>query len=74
MDNIFIYEILGESWGIVIALSKKEAEQKVRESYKKHDTGYNEYQPIIIMNKKEYESNSNWFPDSPDVLEVFGGE
>ena len=72
MDNIYIYEILGESWGIVIASSKEEAEQKVRESYKKHDSDYDEYRPVYIMNKKEYEANNNWFKDSPDVLEVFG--
>ena len=72
MDNIYMYEILGESWGIVIASSKEEAEQKVRESYKKHDSDYDEHSPVYIMDKKEYEANNNWFPDSPDVLEVFG--
>lgn len=72
MDDIYIYEILGESWGIVIASSKEDAEQKVREAYKKHDTNYDETRPIIIMDKKEYTENNSWFKDSPDVLEVFG--
>ena len=46
----------------------EEAEQKVREAYKKHDTGYNEDTPVIIKDK----DNGNWFADAPDVIEVFG--
>lgn len=68
MENIYLYEILGESWGVVKANNKEEAEQKVREAYKKHDTGYNEDTPVIIKDK----DNSNWFADAPDVIEVFG--
>ncbi len=69
MENIWLYEILGESWGVVKAVTKEEAEQKVREAYKKHDTGYDEYRPILIKAKKEEPS---WFADCPDVLEVYG--
>lgn len=69
MDNIWIYEVWGESWGVVKANSRKEAEEKVREAYRKHDTGYSEYRPVVI--KSIYEDN-NWFPDCPDVLEVYG--
>ena len=29
MENIWLYEVLGESWGIVKAKSRKEAEEKV---------------------------------------------
>ena len=68
MKNIWVYEILGESWGVVKADNKEEAEQKVREAYKKHDTGYNEDTPVIINDK----DNGNWFADAPDVIEVFG--
>lgn len=68
MKNIWLYEILGESWGVVKADTKEEAEQKVREAYKKHDTGYDEDTPVIIKSK----DNGNWFADAPDVIEVFG--
>ncbi len=30
MENIWLYEILGESWGVVIAKDKNEAEEKVK--------------------------------------------
>ena len=71
MDNIYIYEILDEEvYGIVIASSKEEAERKVKEAYKKHSSDHGEY-TVIIMDKKEYEENNRWFPDSPDVLEVY---
>lgn len=68
MENIWLYEILGESWGVVKADTKEEAEKKVREAYKKHDTGYDEDATVIIKNK----DNGNWFADAPDVIEVFG--
>jgi len=67
MDSIWLYEILGKYWGVVKANTKEEAEQKVIETYKKHDTEYDEYRPILIKSKEE----SNWFEDCPDVLEVF---
>lgn len=69
MENIWLYEILGESWGVVIAKDKNEAEEKVRNAYEKHDSLYDENRPIIIKSK---EDTGNWFSDSPDVLEVFG--
>lgn len=69
MENIWLYEVLGESWGIVIAANKKAAEEKVKSAYKKHDSLYNANTPIIIKSKDE---DNNWFADSPDVLEVFG--
>lgn len=69
MENIWLYEILGESWGVVIAENKQAAEEKVREAYKKHDSSYNENSLVIIKSKDE---DNNWFSDSPDVLEVFG--
>lgn len=69
MENIWLYEIFGESYGIVIADNKEIAEEKVRNAYKKHDSLYNENTPIIIKSKDE---DGNWFMDSPDVLEVFG--
>ena len=69
MEGLFLYEILGEVWGVVKAENKEEAEQKVREAYKKHDTSFDEYAPIIITSKEE---ESCWFSDSPDVLEVYG--
>ena len=69
MENIWLYEIFGESWGVVKAKNKEEAEYKVKEAYRKHDTSFNEHTPIII---KSYNEENNWFPDSPDVLEVYG--
>lgn len=69
MGNMWLYEIMGESWGIVIADSKEDAEQKVREAYKKHDSNYSEDTQVIIKNKND---EGNWFEDVPDVLEVFG--
>lgn len=69
MEGLFLYEILGEAWGVVKAENKEEAEQKVREAYKKHDTSFDEYVPIIITSKEE---ENCWFSDSPDVLEVYG--
>lgn len=55
--------------GVVRAENKEEAEQKVREAYKKHNTSFDEYRPIFI---KAYNEENNWFADSPDVLEVYG--
>ena len=68
MNNVWLYEILGESWGIVKATTKEEAEQKVREAYKKHDSYYDEYTPVIIKSKDE---GGHWFADYPDVIEVY---
>lgn len=71
MENkVFYYEILGESWGVVLATDKNDAERKVREAYQKHDTCYNEDTPVIIQTPEE--SNGKWFNDSPDVFEVWG--
>ena len=67
MEDIWLYEVLGISWGIVKADTEEEAEQKVREAYKKHSINFDEYIPIIIRPKTE----SNWFADCPDVLEVY---
>lgn len=69
MENIWLYEILGDAWGIVIAKDKREAHEKVREAYLKHDTSFNKYTPIEI---KTYNEENNWFEDSPDILEVYG--
>lgn len=69
MENMWLYEIKGESWGVVIADSIEEAEKKVRGAYKKHDSDYNADTPVIIKNK---EDDGNWFPDAPDVIEVYG--
>lgn len=69
MENLWLYEVLCEAWGVVKAENKEEAEQKVREAYKKHDTSFDEYTPIFI---KAYNEENNWFSDSPDVLEVYG--
>ena len=69
MEDIYLYEIFGDTWGIVKANSKEEAEQKVRAAYKKHDSGYSEYTLVTIRSKDE-EPNC-WFADSPDVLEVW---
>lgn len=68
LENIWLYEVCGDSWGVVKANSREEAEHKVREAYKKHSSGYGEYQPIYITSKEEA---SGWFKDCPDVLEVF---
>ena len=70
MENIWIYEVWGESWGIVKANSRKEAEEKVREAYRKHDTGWWDESRTVII-KSIYEDD-RWFPDCPDVLEVYG--
>ena len=40
VNNLYIYEVYGQSRGIVYAKNKKDAELKVREAYKKHDTGW----------------------------------
>jgi len=69
MDDIWLYEISGESWGVVKAETRESAKAKVREAYKKHDTQYCANTPIIIKSKEE---DGNWFSDAPDVLEVFG--
>lgn len=69
MENIYLYEILGELWGVVIANSKEEAEKKVREAYQKHDSDYDEFTPVIITEK---DKDGRWFADSPDVIEVWG--
>lgn len=69
MENLWLYEMFGEAWGVVKAENKEEAEQKVRDAYKKHDSSFDEYHPIII---KAYNEENNWFADSPDVLEVYG--
>lgn len=71
MEKIYLYEILGESWGIVIADSKEQAKEKVKSAYQKHDTSYSEHTPVHII--KATEAENNWFSDSPDVLEVYGG-
>lgn len=70
MDKIWLYEILGESWEVVIADTREAAEEKVRAAYRKHDSGFCEDTPIIIRSKEEEQC---WFEDSPDVLEVYGG-
>lgn len=70
MENIYLYEILNESWGIVIAESAKDAEIKIIAAYTKHDSDYHEETPISI---KKATMSGNWFADSPDVLEVYGG-
>ena len=70
MENIWIYEVWGESWGIVKANNKKEAEEKVRKAYRKHDTGWWDVSRVVVI-KSIYEDN-NWFSDCPDVLEVYG--
>lgn len=40
MENLWLYEVFGNSWGVVIAETEKEAEQKVREYYKEHSDWY----------------------------------
>lgn len=70
MEKMYLYEIEDESWGIVIAESKVEAETKVRNAYAKHDSDYNENTPIHI--EKATRAENKWFIDSPDVLEVYG--
>lgn len=69
MENIYIYEIPEDTYGIVIASDPITAEQKVRDAYQKHDTGYDKSWQVIIKNKEE---GGVWFADSPDVIEVFG--
>ena len=69
MDNVWLYEVLGESWGVVKATTREEAERKVRDAYKKHDTCYNEDTSVIIKSKDE---DNTWFTDCPDVIEVYG--
>lgn len=68
MDNIWLYEVFGEAWGVVKANTKEEAEQKVREAYKKHSIEYDEYRPVNIKSKEE---DHCWFADCPDVWEVY---
>lgn len=34
MENLWLYEILCEAWGVVKAENKEETEQKIREAYK----------------------------------------
>lgn len=70
MENIWLYEVWDESWGIVKANSRKEAEEKVREAYRKHDTSWWDESRTVII-KSIYEDD-RWFPDCPDVLEVYG--
>ena len=70
MENIWLYEVLGQAWGVVKALTKEEAEQKVKKAYMKHCNDFDEYIPIVVKSKEE--EQGFWFTDCPDVLEVYG--
>ena len=69
MENIWIYEVCGQSCGIVKANCREEAEEKVRSAYSKHDTGWHDQFRTVII-KSIYEDD-RWFSDCPDVLEVY---
>lgn len=68
MKNIWIYEVHDQCYGIVKANNRKEAEEKVREAYRKHDTGWWDASRTVII--KSIHEDNNWFSDCPDVLEV----
>lgn len=68
MENLWCYEVLGTSWGVVIAETKEEAEQKVREYYRKHSDWYKEH---FIVDVSKPEVWGRKFSDTPDVIEVY---
>lgn len=53
MEKLWLYEILGEAWGVVKADNKEEAEQKVQDAYKKHDTLFDEHRPIVRLEENK---------------------
>lgn len=68
VNKLYIYEVYGQAKGIVYAESKKDAEQKVREAYRKHDSAWWDHSRTVNI-WSIYENNS-WFSDCPDVIEV----
>lgn len=68
INNLYIYEVYGQSRGIVYAKNKKDAELKVREAYRKHDTGW--WDQNRTVNIWSVHENNSWFLDCPDVIEI----
>lgn len=65
LENLFIYEIDGgEIYGVVQADDAISARQKVEAAYERHCNGE-------VLSIRIYEQSGNWFPDAPDVLEVY---
>ena len=70
MNNTYIYTLEQGGVGIVMADSKEEAKEKVREAYEKH------CDPEFCENIKVYglsELKNRWFIDTPDVIEISDG-
>ncbi len=65
LENLYIYEIDGgEIYGVVYADDVVSARKKVETAYQNHCNGE-------ILSIRIYEPAGNWFPDAPDVLEVY---
>lgn len=67
MQNIWVYTIINQSRGIVIASSKEETIKKIIEAYGKHHDNISESDIEVQIYYETY----GWFSDVPDVLEVY---
>lgn len=69
LENIWRYSVnKGEAGGIVIANTKEESEQKVKEMYEDYDGSENEENEIIVWKAM---MDDDYSKDYPDILEIY---
>lgn len=68
ITNLYAYRIEELAVGIVKAESYKDAREKIKAAYLKHNDCFDS--EIDFIELKKIVENDSWFSDHPDVIEV----